>query len=220
MEDITKFYNEVHNKVGNENVKVIFDIGSRDALESVEFSKRFPNTKIYAFEANPTSYKNCLTNAQEIDRIVVINTVVNDFDGFCKFYPINTQKTITTHADGNPGASSMFLSNGAADHIEKYVQDEIEMPCTRLDTFCKKHNITSVDAIWMDLQGAELLALKSLGELLDTVQVIETELEINPMYTGQYLFEETNQFLISKGFKMISGNLAVHFGTNVIYSRE
>jgi hypothetical protein len=40
------------------------------------------------------------------------------------------------------------------------------------------------------------------------------------MYTGQYLFEETNQFLISKGFKMISGNLAVHFGTNVIYSRE
>lgn len=219
MEDISGFCTAVQEKVG-ENIKVIFDIGSRDALESIEFSRRFPNAKIYAFEANPTSYQKCLDNIRGLDRIVVTNKVINDFDGFCKFYPINTEKTITAHADGNPGASSIFLSNGAADHVEKYVQDEIKLPCTRLDTFCKENNITGVDAIWMDLQGAELLALTSLGILLDTVKVIETELEINPMYTGQCLFEETNKFLVDKGFRLISGDLTVHFGTNVVYIRD
>jgi hypothetical protein len=224
-ENISNFCSAVQSKFQSKegtypfNVKTIFDVGSCHALESVEFSKIFPNANIYAFEANAVSYQECLKNANGIDRILVTNKVVNDFDGVCKFYPINPEKTITTWADGNRGASSMFRSNGAADHIEKYVQDEVEMSCTRLDTFCKEHNITSIDAIWMDLQGAELLALKSLGDILDTVQVIETELEINPMYTDQCLFEETNRFLLSKGFKRISGDLNAQFGTNVAYVR-
>ena len=225
LENISNFCTAIHQKFVNKdgtfpsNVKTIFDIGSCHALESVEFSKIFPNANIYAFEANTVSYQECLKNAAGIDRILVTNKVVNDFDGVCKFYPINPEKTITTWADGNRGASSMFRSNGAVDHVEKYVQDEVELPCTRLDTFCKEQGITSIDAIWMDLQGAELLALKSLGSILDTVQVIETELEINPMYTDQCLFDETNEFLVSKGFKMISGDLTVHFGTNVVYVR-
>lgn len=224
-EDISKFCAAIQSKFQDKeglypsNVKTIFDVGSCHALESVEFSKRFPDANIYTFEANTVSYQECLNNTVGIDRILVTNKVVNDFDGTCTFYPINPEKTITTWADGNRGASSMFRSNGAADHVEKYVQDEVEMPCTRLDTFCKEHDITSIDAIWMDLQGAELLALKSLGSILDTVQVIETELEINPMYTDQCLFDETNEFLVSKGFKMISGDLTVHFGTNVVYVR-
>ena len=225
LENISNFCTAIHQKFVNKdgtfpsNVKTIFDIGSCHALESVEFSKIFPNANIYAFEANTVSYQECLKNAAGIDRILVTNKVVNDFDGVCKFYPINPEKTITTWADGNRGASSMFRSNGAVDHVEKYVQDEVELPCTRLDTFCKEQGITSIDAIWMDLQGAELLALKSLGDVLDTVQVIETELEMNPMYANQCLFKETDEFLVSRGFKLVSGDLTVQFGTNVVYVR-
>lgn len=220
MEDLTKFYNAIADKFKDPSeLRVIFDVGSCHALESVQFSQKFPNANIYTFEANPTSYQECLRNAEGIDRIKITNKVVNDFDGVCRFYPINTEKTITTWANGNPGASSMFISNGAADHVEKYVQDEIVMPCTRLDTFCRENGITHIDALWMDLQGAELHALRGLGDILDTVQVIETELEINPMYTGQSLYKETNEFLESRGFKRIFGDLTVHFGTNVVYTR-
>ena len=34
---------------------VIFDIGARDCLESIQFYKKFPNAKIYSFECNKFS---------------------------------------------------------------------------------------------------------------------------------------------------------------------
>ena len=63
----------------------------------------------------------------------MIEGAVSDYDGHIKFYPINQQETITSWKDGNPGASSIFKSNGSYT-VEKYVQDEIEMNCHRLDT--------------------------------------------------------------------------------------
>ena len=220
-ESLTNFYNAIDSKFKNpDDVLVIFDIGSLHCLESIEFSKKYKNATIYAFEANPESYKVCLSNTENINRIVVTNKCVNDYDGECSFFPINTEKTITTWFDGNRGASSIFKANGAVDHIEKYVQDEIKMPCLRLDTFCKENNITNIDAIWMDLQGAELLAINGLGDILDTVKVIQTELEINPMYEDQCLYEDVNRVLIAKGFEQINGNIYTTFGSDFVYVKK
>lgn len=215
---LNTFYTFVNHKFKNpDDVSVIFDIGSLHCLESIEFSKKFTNSKIYAFEANPNSYSVCLDNTKDIENITVINKAVNSYDGQCTFRPINPEKTVTTWFDGNRGASSLFKANGSYDHIEKYVQDEIEVSCTRLDSFCKENDIDRIDLIWMDLQGAELIALKSLGELLSTVKVIHTELEVNPMYDGQCLFADVNSFLVDMGFVRVYGNPNVQFGTDFIF---
>jgi len=220
-ESLVNFYTIVNTKFKNvEDVAVIFDIGSLHCLESVEFSNRFSKAKVYAFEANKTSYEVCLENTKDIDRITVTNKCINDYDGTCKFYPINPEKTVTTWFDGNRGASSMFKANGAVDHIEKYVQDEVDMECIKLESFCKENGIEKVDIIWMDLQGAELLALKGLGSILDTVQVIQTELEINPMYENQCLFNDVDAFLIEKGFYRVTGDTGAQFGADFIYVRN
>ena len=146
-----------------DDVSVIFDVGSLHCLESIEFSKKYKNARIFAFEANPDSYQVCLENTKGIDNITVINQAVNDYNGTCTFYPINPEETETPWFDGNRGASSLYKSNGSYDHIERYVQNELEVPCTRLDTFCEENGIDRVDLMWMDLQGAELIALKSMG---------------------------------------------------------
>jgi len=220
-ESLINFYNAIDNKYKNLNdVLVIFDIGSLHCLESVEFSKKYKNAKIYAFEANLESYKVCLENTKDIENITVINKCINDYDGECSFFTINPAKTVTTWFDGNRGASSMFKANGAVDHIEKYVQDEIKIPCLRLETFCKENNITKIDAIWMDLQGAEMLALKGLGEILDTVNVIQTELEMNPMYENQCLYNEVNELLVNKDFIQINGNTNATFGADFVYIKK
>ena len=204
----------------NKEVEVIFDVGACHALESVELSKKYPNAKVYTFEANPVSYNVCLENTEGYDSITVINEAVNDYDGLCKFYPMDKEKTITTWEDGNQGASSLYRANGQYDFIEKYVQYEIEVPCTRLDTFCEKNGIDKIDIIWMDLQGAELKALQSLGSLLDTVQIIHTELEMNPMYEGQCLFSDVNEYLTNNGFDLEYGDTNVQFGSNFIFTNQ
>ena len=43
---------------------VIFDIGSRDCAQSIEFYNVFPNAKIYAFECNPNTIDICRKNIE------------------------------------------------------------------------------------------------------------------------------------------------------------
>lgn len=219
--DLKTFSTFVNQKFKSpKSVNVIFDIGSCHCLESVEFAKKYKDSRIFAFEANPESYQVCLNNSKDYPSIEVINQAVNDYDGSCKFYPMDKERTVTTWEDGNQGASSLYRANGAYDHIEKYVQYEIEVPCTRIDTFCKKNSIDHIDIVWMDLQGAELKALKSMGEILDTVQIIHTELEMNPMYDGQCLFSDVNDFLTNNGFDLEWGDTNVQFGTDFIFVRR
>lgn len=181
---------------------IIFDIGARDCEQSIEFYKAFPNSKIYSFECNPNTLPICRRNIQKYsDRITLIEGAVSDYDGEISFFPINQQKTITTWKDGNPGASSIFKSNGSYT-VEHYIQDEIKTNCHRLDTIMKIHNISKVDLIWMDLQGAELLALKGLGDFLRNVKYIHTEVSHKAIYTGQVLYNELNNFVVSNGFEL------------------
>jgi FkbM family methyltransferase len=198
-------------------VDCILDLGSRDLEQSIEFSKAFPSAKIHAFECNPKSADICRTKKVLYPTVGFYETCVFDYDGMINFHPINTEKTITTWKDGNPGASSVFLANGSYDHIEKYVQDEISVKCTRIDTWAKNHGIEKIDAVWADLQGAELQAFKGLGKMLKSVKVIHTELEINPMYNGQSLFKDVDPFLRENGFIRVYGNTSAQYGTDFIY---
>lgn len=83
-------------------------------------------------------------------------------------------QTITTWVDGNPGASSLFKANGKYP-IEKYVQSEDKVECTRVDTILANYNVDKVDIVWMDLQGAEKLAIESFGKYIQDVDFIHTE---------------------------------------------
>jgi FkbM family methyltransferase len=207
-----------HIKNTNENF-IIFDIGSRDCEQSIEFYNVFPNSKIYAFECNPNTIDLCKNNIKQYsDRITLIEGAVCDYDGTITFYPINQKKTITTWKDGNPGASSIFKSNGMYT-IETYIQDEITTMCHRLDSVMNKYNISKVDIIWMDLQGAELLALKGLGNYLQNVKYIHTEVSYKEMYSGQVMFDELHKYILSNDF-IIKNNLSLTgWQEDVIYEK-
>ena len=191
---ISNFVNHIQNK---SDVKVILDIGSRDCEQSVEFYNEFPNATIIAFECNPNTLPLC--RAKTNDRIKLVEGAVTDYDGTITFYPINQQLTKTTWKDGNPGASSIFKSNGKYT-VENYVQDEIQTNCHRLDTVLQNMGIEKVDIIWMDLQGAELLALKGLGKYLENVDFIHTEVSYKPIYENQVMSNELESFIIKAGF--------------------
>lgn len=199
---------------------IIFDVGSRDCEQSIEFYKAFPNAKIYAFECNPNTLPICKRNIENYhDRITLIEGAVADYDGEITFYPIDQQRTVTSWKDGNPGASSLFKSNGAYT-AETYVQNEIRTNCHRLDSVMKRYDIPRVDVIWMDLQGAELMALKGLGEHLKTVQYIHTEACHIPIYSGQAIFNDIHHFLIANNMK-IKNNISLSgWFEDVIYENK
>jgi FkbM family methyltransferase len=198
---------------------IIYDLGSRDCEQSIEFYKTFPNAKIYAFECNPNTLDLCEYNIKPYsDRITLIKGAVCDYDGHITFFPINQRKTITTWGDGNPGASSIFKSNGKYT-VETYVQDEIRTNCHRLDTIMKKYNIPSVDIMWMDVQGSELLVLKGLGTHIKDVKYIYTEVTYKEMYSGQVMYKELNDFIISNNFENVTNISLQGWQEDVIYRK-
>ena len=192
--DISHFIREVGN-----NAQVILDIGSRHSLEAVEFSKSLPESNVYCFEPNPDSYITCLENTKGYQNIEVFQIAASDKDGMISFFAIDPDKTITSWFDGNLGASSMYKANGSYPY-EKYHQKEIEVEQKRIDTWCNECGIGEVDAVWMDVQGHALSCLEGFGDVLDTVRVIQVELEHRVIYEGQCLFPEVNDYLINKGF--------------------
>jgi hypothetical protein len=52
----------------------------------------------------------------------------------------------------------------------------------------------------MDLQGAELHALRGLGDAISGVKYIISEIERKPIYYGQDLLPEVDDYLRERGF--------------------
>ena len=154
------FLSYIPNKLEN---YVIFDIGSKDCLQSIEFYHNFPNSKIYAFECNSNTINSCRKNIEKYkDRITLIEGVVYDYDGEINFYPIDSKKSITSWEDGS---SSLFKTNN------EYT-NKIITKCHTLNTIIKKYNIEKLDIIGMNLKGDQLLALKGLGDYIRNVKYI------------------------------------------------
>ena len=194
-------------------VKNIFEFGSRYGEDTCEFAKKYHDAIIYSFECNPEVLPICRKSIAEFPNIVLTEKAVSDEIGTVTFYSIDKEKTITTWQDGNQGASSLFKASGKYE-VEQYVQKEITVKCTTLNAFVTEHKISSIDLLWMDVQGAELKALKGLGEKLNIVKCMNIEVEFMEIYSEQPLFEEIREFLESKFFKFLG------FATKSKYSAD
>jgi FkbM family methyltransferase len=182
-------------------VSTVVEVGARDCRETVQFAKEFPQARIYAFECNEETLSLCRKAVEEFPAVTLVEKAVSDTDGKISFFPIDTEKTQTPHADGNPGASSIFRASGKY-KAERYVQREIRVESTRLDSFLKSFNIPRIDVLWMDAQGSERKILEGLGDHIRDVKFIHTEVEFEEIYTGQPLFWEMVHFLKRHGFSL------------------
>ena len=111
-------------------------------------------------------------------------------DGHVVFHKIDRRRAVTTWADGNPGASSLFRASGAYDGIEKYVQTPIAVRGATAAGLIDSNEVPSPDFIWIDVQGAEGLVLAGFGSRLADVKAIYVELSLREMYEGQAMAPE------------------------------
>jgi FkbM family methyltransferase len=162
-------YLEFVNHINKNKINIIFELGSRDLIDSIKLVDYFDNSSIYAFECNPDCLNECNKRLNELDeeykkKINLIDKAVSIVDGYINFYPIDLSKY------NNMGSSSLLKIDFSSrdkndpDYNLKNIQKEILIEGIRLDTFINKNNINNIDLLCIDLQGYELNALKSLGD--------------------------------------------------------
>lgn len=194
-------------------ISQIIDAGAFDLTESIILCKRF-NAFSLAFECNPYSIDLCYKNIN--DQIIFIPECVNLYKGTCEFYINDPIKTITPHPNGNQAAASLFRANHEYP-CEKYIQKKITVSCDRIDNVMNDNKIKKADLLWLDMQGAELIAFKSMGDHLKNVDIIVCELMTKSMYLNSPLFPEVNNYLNNNGFEMVNGNPQSFWFGNFIY---
>jgi FkbM family methyltransferase len=183
------------------DVRTIVEIGANKCTESVAFAETYAAADVYSFECNPETIPVCKKTIGSQPRIHLIEKAVSDADGFLDFYPIDTQKAVTPHEDGNPGASSLFKRNQHAKGIaETLPQKKITVESVTLKKFMRDTALTEIDILWLDAQGAELMILKGLASDISKVKIIQCEVEFTEEYEGQPLYAEIRAFLEKNDF--------------------
>lgn len=207
------------NIIDLDDSKTILDIGSWHLEQAIELSIIFSNANIYAFEPVPESYFNCVQKANFFKNISVFNLAIADFSGTTSFYPIDP----AISPDPNIGASSLLKFkdglNGSFFN-QCWIQKEIKTEAITLDEWSEKNNINSIDIVWMDVQGAELKALKGGDKILEKTKVILTEVGLKPYYEGHGMKVDIDKFLLSKGFEEIKNAFELNgsdYEGNAIY---
>ena len=149
-------------------VNVVIEGGSRDLLDSLFLEQHFTNALIHSFECNEEAYVICSDNLKKSSGRIKLNKLaMTNKNGKMSFYAFD--HNLTTQHD--IGVSSLYRhkdQNGVP-------QKEISVMGTRLDTYCTNNNITKIDYLCLDVQGAEQSVLEGLGKMLDTVKYIVLE---------------------------------------------
>lgn len=103
--------------------------------------------------------------------------------------------------------SSSVLEFGTHAHHHPYVvkTGTRSLQTTRLDTFFNRHELDPTKyTFWnLDIQGAELMALKSGESFLKHVTAIYSEVNTEEVYKGCALLSQMDTFLANHGFSRL-----------------
>ncbi len=143
---------------------IVLDIGAHIGYYTLIAAKKVgPSGKVFAFEPNERNFgllkKNVETN--NLTNVVLFKNAVSEKKGILKLFI----------SSSNSGDHRIYSNNEA--------RDEIEVTTLSLDDVFKKIN-KSVDVIKMDIQGAELKALRGAALLLKSSSSLKIFTEFWP----------------------------------------
>lgn len=157
--------------------KIIVDLGAHIGFTSSFYALQYPNSKIYSVEASNNNYKLLEENTKAFSNITTYHKAIYSKDGF-----IN------------------FNDNGLLSYNPFISEEGTPMPCFTVDTLMTINNLTKIDLLKIDIEGAEVEILRNNNTWLNKVDCII--IEIHKPYDITDLIKDVEKF----GFKIETPN--------------
>jgi FkbM family methyltransferase len=201
---------ETIKKILNENeihVTGVLHIGAHDCEESNFYNKLgLNNDDIFWIEA----MENKVKQAKNKGINNIYNHVITDTD----------DHDVVFNVSNNIQSSSVLeFGTHLAEHPWVQFTHKLNMKSITVDTFVKRHNI-DIEKLnfWnLDIQGAELLALKGAQNSLKDVKVLYLEVNEKELYVNCGLIGELDTFLSNFNFKRVFTEMTHHGWGDAIY---
>lgn len=132
--------------------RVIIDLGSHIGVSILRFRAAYPDAHIYGFEPDPATFARLARNIQQLNDVWVLPWAIGDADGHTVFYP--RRQSWLSSVEGSDGAAAVTVES------------------MTLDTALKRLDITAVDLIKIDVEGAEASILSRFGSLQEVAMIV------------------------------------------------
>jgi FkbM family methyltransferase len=174
----------------------ILHVGASTGQEAKDYFNSGVESVIW-IEAIPNVFNQLVRNIQEFPRMVAFNECVGNEDG----------KEMCFNISNNEAQSSSLLELDyhKTDHPDVFYCDKIQVKTKRIDTLLKEKGIYIADYnfINIDLQGAELMALQGMGELLRQVKYAYLEVNKKHEYKDCPLLDDIDAYMFKYGFTRV-----------------
>jgi FkbM family methyltransferase len=168
----------------------IIHIGASDGMEEYLYRKNgFQN--ILLIEADPSVAAQLAKRLENSAITTVASFAATDKNGIGEFIQTNNQVS----------SSLLELDN----HLKLYPDikevNKIQVKLQKLDDYLLTDpRNTQYNILVLDIQGAELMALKGAAHTLKQIDCIISEVEFDPLYKGAVVIEELDDYLLTHDF--------------------
>jgi FkbM family methyltransferase len=192
---------------------VIVDCGAHDGTDSVDMARRWPDAHIHAFEPVPEVFDRLKANASRHSNITCYPVAISDREG------IQAMHISTGGSDG----SSSLLAPAAhlEDHPTVLFETIREVHTSTFDAWAAQEGIDHVDLFWLDMQGAELVALRAAPRLLARARAVHSEVSVKNVYHGVPLYPQLREWMEGNGFRVVAEAIPSGWDMgNVLFVRD
>jgi len=163
-------------------------------------------------EANPSTYEKAKSSVALNQNERLINATISDTDG----------SEVDFHIANN-GESSSILEFGTHKirHPAIRTIKTIRLKTKRMDTLMAENDISLSDYNFLnlDIQGAELMALRGFGDKIKNFDFIYTEVNTNHLYKDCSLVGDIDKHLNDFGFRRVETEITRNEWGDALYTR-
>lgn len=176
---------------------VIVEAGAHDGTSTVEMANYWPRATIHAFEPVPSAAVEVRRKVAMFgDRVHCHQLALGAGEAVMEMY---------LSGDGSAGAcqSSSLLPPTSAQMLEFPAipfRTTEQVDVTSLDVWATQRGVASVDFMWLDMQGYELVALTGATRLLPNVSAVHMEVCNVELYEGAPLYPAVKRAMADWGF--------------------
>lgn len=174
-----------------EGAWTIFDVGARQAADSLRYSRLFPNATIYAFERDPDNVCRAHRHVAE-----------SQTSGIC-IMPVALGSQLGWTRLGVSWAGSSRPGRPAGDP-ERVACETVIVPTETIAHYCAARGIRTIDLLHLKAPRSALAALEGAKDQLERVRAIRTEAAEHPVSAGPPAVEPLDRLLRERGFAWVS----------------